>query len=143
MITAQTVTAKYNTAILNLFDIILGLNESQQRKLLKLAEYLFIKEKRTNVRKSCHIPIYYATSDRVYTSHIQNISLSGLFIVNQKILPVGEKILMTFRLEGLNKPIKTKGKITHTNRMGMGVKFKGIKPQIAEKLKILVDRMKE
>jgi len=143
MISSQKVVEKYNTAILNLFDIILSLNENQQRQLLKLAEYLFIKEKRTSVRKSCHIPIYYATSDRVYTSHIQNISSSGLFIVNQKILPVGEKILMTFRVEGLNKPIKMKGKITHTNRMGMGVKFKGIKPQIAEKLKILVDRIKE
>ncbi|UCE56308.1 MAG: PilZ domain-containing protein [Desulfobacterales bacterium] len=143
MITSEKVAEKYNTAILNLFEIILSLDESQQRSLLKLAEYLFIKEKRTNVRKSCHIPIYYATSDRVYTTHIQNISPNGLFILTQKILPIGDEILMTFRMEGLNKPIKTKGEITHTNRWGMGVKFKGIKPQIAGKLEFLVDRMKE
>ena len=81
---------KYNTAILKLFEIILSLNESQQEQLLKLTENLFVKEKRVNNRKSCHIPIYYATSDRVYSSHIENISPTGLFIKAEKPLPSGQ-----------------------------------------------------
>ncbi len=143
MITSANATKKYNTAILNLFELILKLSENQQHALLKFAEYLFIKEKRANDRKSCHIPIYFATSDRVYSSHIKNLSNSGLFIETQTMLPVGDEIIMTFRMEGLNKPIKIKGEIAHTSRSGIGVKFKAINSQIAKKLKILVDQMKK
>ena len=143
MISSETVAKKYNTSILNLFEIILGLNEKQQQLLLKLAEHIFIKEKRNNERKSCHIPIYYATSERVYSSHIINLSPSGLFIVAQKILPIGEEILMTFRMEGLNKPIKIRGEVAHTNSLGMGIRFRELKEDLERKLKILVDQMKE
>ncbi len=143
MISSGTVAKKYNTSILNLFEIILGLSEKQRQLLLKLAEDVFIKEKRSSDRKSCHIPIYYATSERVYSSHIINLSPSGLFIVAQKLVPVGEEILMTFRMEGLNKPIKLRGEVAHTNSLGMGVKFKGIKEDLERKLKVIVDQMKE
>jgi Tfp pilus assembly protein PilZ len=143
MISSETAAKKYNTAILKLFEIILGLKESQQRELLKIAENLFVKEKRANIRKSCDIPIYYATSDQVYSSNIKNISASGLFIVSEKMLPVGDELLMTFKMEGLNKPIKLKGEIAHTNSMGMGVKFMDIKPEISRKLKILVEQMRK
>jgi hypothetical protein len=57
MITSANATKKYNTAILNLFELILKLSEKQQHVLLKFTEHLFIKEKRTIDRKSCHIPI--------------------------------------------------------------------------------------
>jgi len=143
MVTSGNAAQKYNTAILNLFEMILSLNENQQRTLLKLAEYIFIEEKRIESRKSCDILIYYASSDRVYTGHIQNISSSGLFIITEKALAVGEEILMTFRMNGINKPIKIRGEIVHTNRLGMGVKFKEIKPHIAGKLKNIVDQIKE
>jgi len=140
---SATAAKKYNTAILNLFDIILGLNENQQRLLLRLAEHIFIKEKRSSDRKPCHIPIYYATSERVYSSHIINLSPSGLFVVAQKMVPVGEEILMTFRLEGLSKPIKIRGEVAHTNSLGMGVRFKELKPEIESKLRILIAQIKE
>ena len=143
MVTSEKAVKKYNTTILNLFEIILSLDEKQQRKLLSLAEALFIKEKRTKARKSCDIPIYYATSDRVYSGHISNISHSGLFILTHKILPVGDEILMTFRMEGLKKPVKIEGEIAHTNHLGMGVSFKEIKSHIPGKLEIRVDLMNE
>ncbi|UCD80779.1 MAG: PilZ domain-containing protein [Desulfobacterales bacterium] len=114
---------KYNTSILNLFQMILNLNENQQRVLLDCAEKLFLKEKRTNPRKPCEIPIYYATDDQVYSSHVKNISRSGLFIETQNKLPVGNIILMTFRLEGLDKPIKIRGEVAHTGPAGIGVRF--------------------
>ena len=119
MITSVNAAKKYNTAILNLFELILKLSEKQQHVLLKFAEYLFIKEKRKNDRKSCHIPIFYATSDRVYSSHVKNLSNSGLFIKTQKMLPAGDEILMTFRMEGLNRPIKIKGEIAHASPLGI------------------------
>ncbi len=134
---------KYNTAILKLFEIILGLNEGQQQLLLKLTENLFIKEKRANNRKSCHIPIYYATSDRVYSSHIENISPTGLFIKSEKLLPTGEKILMTFNIKGLNKPLKVSGEIAHATDAGIGVKFKDLSPHVANKLENVVVQMRD
>ncbi len=134
---------KYNTAILKLFEIILSLNESQQEQLLKLTEDLFVKEKRVNNRKSCHIPIYYATSDRVYSSHIENISSTGLFIKAEKPLPAGEEILMAFNIKGLNKPLKVRGEIAHANDVGIGVKFKDLNPHVANKLENIVVQMRD
>ena len=129
---------KYNTAILKLFKIILSLNERQQELLLKLAENLFINEKRANNRKSCHTPIYYATSDRVFSGHIENISPTGLFIKSEKPLPTGEEILMIFNIRGISKPIKVSGKIAHANDIGIGVKFKDLSPNVANKLENVV-----
>jgi Tfp pilus assembly protein PilZ len=143
MVTQVKAIRKYNTAILKLFEIILGLNEGQQKLLLKFTENLFIKEKRANNRKSCHIPIYYATSDRVYSSHIENISPTGLFIKSEKPLPTGEKILMTFNIKGFNKPLKVSGEIAHATDAGIGVKFKDLSPHVANKLENVVVQMRD
>lgn len=141
MIATVKEIGRYNTAILRLFEIILSLNERQQELLLKLTEDLFIKEKRANNRKTCRIPIYYATSDRVYSSHIENISPTGLFIKSEKPLPAGEKILMTFNVKGFNKPFKISGEIVHANDEGIGVKFKGLNTNEADRLKKIVVQM--
>jgi len=141
MITAAKEIGRYNTAILGLFKIILSLNERQQESLLKLTEELFIKEKRANNRKACHIPIYYATSDQVYSSHIENVSPTGLFIKSEKPLPAGEKILMTFNVKGFNKPFKISGEIAHANDEGIGVKFKDLDTSEADRLKKIVVQM--
>ena len=108
-----------------------------------ITENLFIKEKRANNRKSCHIPIYYATSDRVYSSHIENISPTGLFIKAEKPLPTGEEILMTFNIKGFNKPLKVSGEIAHANDAGIGVKFKDLNPHVADKLENVVIQMRD
>ena len=141
MIATVKEIGRYNTAILKLFEIILSLNERQQELLLKLTEDLFIKEKRANNRKACHIPIYYATSDRVYSSHIENISPTGLFIKSEKPLPAGEKILMTFNVKGFNKPFKISGEIAHANDEGIGVKFKDLDTSEVDRLKKIVVQM--
>ena len=132
---------KYNTAILKLFEIILSLNVGQQEQLLKLTEDLFIKEKRSNNRKSCNIPIYYATSDKVYSSHVKNINPTGVFIKSEKPLPNGEEILMAFKLDGSTKPLKISGEIVHASDGGIGVKFKNLNTHTADKLQSLVSRM--
>lgn len=141
MIATVKEIGRYNTAILSLFKLILSLNERQQELLLKLSEDLFVKEKRANNRKVCHIPIYYASSDRVYSSHIVNISPTGLFIKSEKPLPAGEKILMTFNVKGFNKPFKISGEIAHANDEGIGVKFKDLDTSEAERLKKIVVQM--
>ena len=136
------VLKKYNTDILNLFEIIISLDNKQQGKLLRIAKSLFLNEKRGGNRKSCQIPIYYATEEKVYTGFIENISPTGLFIKTRRRLPIGDEILMTFRLQGLAKPIKIKGEIAHTNRSGVGIKFIHTNPKVTQVLGILVAKMK-
>jgi len=135
-------TKKYNVVISKLFQIVIDLTEEQQLELLRYAEDLFFKEKRLHIRKSCDIPVNYATDYRVYTNHIKNISRSGLFIETQRPLMVGDEILMTFRLEGFNKPLKIKGEIAHATRKGVGVEFKDVSPYIEEMIDILLKGMK-
>lgn len=132
---------RYNTAILKLFEIILNLNVGQQEQLLKLTENLFIKEKRANNRKSCCIPIYYATSDQVYSSQIKNISPTGLFIETEKSLPNGEVIFMVFKLKGIDEPLKIDGEIVHANDDGIGVKFKNLSQEFSYRLERIVTQM--
>jgi hypothetical protein len=134
---------RYSLTIYQLFDIILNLDEERQLALLEHAQELFAREKRTFIRKPCHIPVYYATYDRVYSNHIKNISRSGLFIETQRPLFVGEEIMMTFRLKGFEKPIKLKGEIAHASRSGIGVEFKDASPFLTEIIGILIDRMEE
>jgi hypothetical protein len=143
MATPQKDIKKYSTLIYKLFNIVLNLSEEQQLTLLKHAEELFLKEKRTFTRKGCKIPVYYATYDRVYSNYIQNISRNGLFIKTQRPLFVGEEILMTFRLKGFDKPIKLKGEVAHATRAGIGVEFKNASPFLIEVLGILLDQIEE
>ena len=132
---------KYNTLIYRLFNLILNLSEEQQLSLLKHAEEMFSAEKRIDNRKSCKIPVYYATYDRVYYNYVKNISRNGLFIETQRSLLVGEDILMTFRLKGFDKPVKIKGEVAHTTRAGIGVEFKNASPFIVRVIVILIDQM--
>jgi hypothetical protein len=143
MSTPEISLKRYSLTIYKLFGVILSLDEKRQQALLEHAQELFAMEKRTAIRKSCNIPVYYATYDRVYSNHIKNISRNGLFIETQRPLFVGEEIMMTFRLKGFEKPIKLKGEIAHASRSGIGVEFKDASPFLAEIVGILVDRMQE
>ena len=133
---------KYNVVIAKLFQVVLNLGEEQQQALLHHAEDLLVREQRTNFRTPCDIPINYAAFDRVYTNHIKNISPGGLFIETQRPLLVGDEITMTFRLEGLEKPLTLKGEVAQANRIGVGVEFKEISPAVEQMLQMLLDSKK-
>ncbi|MEJ2285086.1 MAG: PilZ domain-containing protein [Desulfobacterales bacterium] len=132
---------KYNVVISKLFQVVINLDQQQQEALLNHAEELLAKEKRLGIRKSCTLPINFAAYDRVYSGHIKNISANGLFIETQRPLLVGDEIIMTFRLQGLDKPLKLRGEIAHATRTGVGVEFKDISPYIEELLKTVIKGM--
>jgi len=138
----EKATKKYNVVLSKLFQVVINLGEEQQEALLRHAEELLVKEKRSAIRRSCSIPINYAAYDRVYSNHIKNISPKGLFIETQRPLLVGDEIIMTFRLEGFDKPLKVRGEIAHATRLGVGVEFKNISPYIEEMLGNVIKRMK-
>jgi len=133
---------KYNVIISKLFQVVINLGEEQQLALLRHAEDLLVKEKRINIRKACEIPLNYAANNRVYSNHIKNISRSGVFIETQRPFIVGEEIIMSFKLEGFDRPLKIKGEIAHATREGVGVEFKDLSTYIEEMIGVVVKRMK-
>ena len=139
---AGTALKKYNVVIPKLFQIILNLPEEKQLALLQHAEDLLVKERRAFIRKSCSIPVSYATYDRVYSNTIKNISQRGVFIETQRPLFVGEELTMSFSIPGFGKPLKVKGEIVQVSRSGIGVEFKNMSPYIEEMIAKLINRMK-
>ena len=133
---------KYNVVISQLFQIIIELNEEQQKKLLYHAEQLLVKEKRGDIRRSCDIPINFAANDHVYSNKITNISANGLFINTRRPLIRGDEVIMAFKLGGLDKSLKLRGEIARANQAGIGVAFKNISPHTEEMIRIILDRMK-
>ena len=138
----QTALKKYNVVIPKLFQIILNLPEEKQLALLQHAEELLVKERRAFVRKSCSIPVNYATYDRVYSNTIKNISQRGVFIETKRPLFVGEELVMSFSMKGFGKPLKVKGEIVQVSRSGIGVEFKNVSPYVEEMIAKLISRMK-
>ena len=138
----QTSLKKYNVVIPKLFQIILNLPEEKQLALLQHAEELLVKERRAFVRKSCSIPVSYATYDRVYSNIIKNISQKGVFIETQRPLFVGEELILSFSMSGFGKPLKVKGEIVQVSRSGIGVEFKNMSPYVEEMVATLINRMK-
>jgi Tfp pilus assembly protein PilZ len=137
-----TALKKYNVVIPKLFQIILNLPEEKQLALLQHAEELLVKERRAFIRKSCSIPVSYATYDRVYSNTIKNISQRGVFIETQRPLFVGEELTMSFSMPGFGKPLKVKGEIVQVSRSGIGVEFKNMSPYVEEMIAKLIHRMK-
>lgn len=133
---------KYNVVIPKLFQIILNLSEEKQLALLQYAEELLIKERRAFIRKTCSIPVSYATYDRVYSNTIKNISQKGVFIETQRPLFVGEELIMSFSMTGFGKPLKVKGEIVQVSRSGIGVEFKNMSAYVEEMIATLINRMK-
>lgn len=138
----QTSLKKYNVVIPKLFQIILNLPEEKQLALLQHAEELLVKERRAFVRKSCSIPVSYATYDRVYSNIIKNISQKGVFIETKRPLFVGEELILSFSMPGFGKPLKVKGEIVQVSRSGIGVEFKNMSPYVEEMIATLINRMK-
>jgi Tfp pilus assembly protein PilZ len=133
----QKVT-QYNVTISELIKLILSLNEKHQKALLKKGRELLSKEERAP-RKSCQIPVKYRTFDRVYSDQIMNISQSGVFIETRRPIFVGEEILMDFKIEGVNKTIKIKGKVVHASNRGVGIEFENVDPALSQVMPAILD----
>jgi Tfp pilus assembly protein PilZ len=68
--------------------------------------------------------------------------LCDVFIETQRPLFVGEELLLSFSMPGVDKPLKVNGEIVQVNRSGIGVEFKNMSPYVEEMLATLIGRMK-
>lgn len=71
---------------------------------------------------------------------VTNISMSGLYVTTDKILPIGQKCQMRILLgdERVNPAIEVEGRITRSDREGMGIEFVHIPASSLDHLKNLV-----
>jgi hypothetical protein len=134
---------KYSVVVPKLFNLILNMNHAQQARLLEKAEELFSNERRVYQRKSCRIPVRYATYDRIFSNYITNMSQNGIFIETQKPLFIGEEVILNFKLEGFNEPLKIKGEVAHATRSGVGFEFIDVHPKLSEMMGLIIDEMEE
>ena len=114
---------KYNITIARLLEVIMAMSEEQQRTMLRLADDLIKGDRRGFVRKSCHLQVDFATSDRTHRGHIKNVSQHGLFIEAQVPVVIGEEVLMVFKPQQNAEVVKLRGEIAHATRWGVGVEF--------------------
>ena len=105
-------------------------------------EDLLAENKRISVRKAYKITSSYSIQSHIYSDNIADISKSGLFIETVRSFNIGEEIIISFNMHGYARPFKIKGSIVCSNRQGIGVQYKDVKPYIVERLGALVDRMK-
>ena len=125
---------KYNIHMTKLFNLVLNQSSEEQRFLLKNIAKLNLKERRAYPRKVCRIPVRYSNNEGIFNNFIVNISLGGCFIETQKPFSVGEKFLMDIQFDGDTKPNRVIGKVTNSNRMGMGIEFEIVSGDLLGKL---------
>jgi Tfp pilus assembly protein PilZ len=126
-----------------LFKLIIDMTEDQKTQLLmRLGEISYIDDEplktvnldddesfmRENPRKICLIPVKCTVEERSFKSYIIDISKVGAFIESNDLFPVGQKIIMAFKLPNRQEPFQLNGRIARSGNRGIGVKFFNLSP---------------
>ena len=125
-----------------LFKLIIDLSEDEKYQLLgKLGGIVYTDEPmktinlddnelfmRENPRKICLIPATCNIEDHSFKSYIIDISKVGVFIESNDFFPVGQKIVMAFKLPNYHNAFQLSGRIVRSGSKGIGVKFLEITP---------------
>ena len=96
--------------------------EDQQRSLLTSLRHWQRGERRKHARKECSAPVRVGVW-RVFTEHIRNISVSGVFIKSSTPFAEGEQLTLVFSLPNKNGPLKVTGHVVWKSQEGVGVEF--------------------
>lgn len=132
---------KYDITIARLLEVIFSMNVEQQKTILKQADDLVKGDRRVSVRKSCSLPVDFATSDRTHKGFIKNISQKGVFIAAKAPIMIGEEVLMVFKINRNSEDIKLRGEIAHATRWGIGVEFAAKGPRFDQIIEEVIDRI--
>lgn len=122
----------------HLFKLIIDLSNYQQQVLLEELEKLPADETpvktvslnenevlmRGHTRKACLISANFSFQNSSFKGHILDISLVGVFIETDELLPVGDKIKVAFSLPNHKKPLTLTCIVAWIGQNGIGVKFK-------------------
>jgi hypothetical protein len=137
----QVKLKKYNLTIARLLEVILSMSEDQQKTILKQADELVKGDRRVFDRKSCHLQVDFATSDRTHKGHIKNISHHGVFIEAKAPVMISEEVLMVFKVNQNSAAVKLRGEIAHATRWGIGVEFIAKGPHFDKMISNLIQKI--
>ena len=132
---------KYNLTIARLLEVIMTMSEKQQETMLKLADDLIQGDRRVFVRKSCHLQVDFATSDRTHKGYIKNFSQHGMFIEAEAPIRIGEEVLIVFRVKQNSGAVKLRGEIAHATRWGIGIEFTAKGPDFDKKIADIIQQI--
>ncbi len=93
-----------------------------QRSLLSSLRKWQKGERRRHTRKDCSIPVKVGTW-QVFTEHIRNMSMGGVFIKTSASFSRGEQLTLIFSLPNKNSPLRITGHVVWNSSEGVGVEF--------------------
>jgi len=103
-------------------------------------------DRRRFERFDTSISVDYSSGDTFLFSYIQNISEMGIFIRSDTPLPIGTELALRFSPDG-QEAIELAGEVAWVNPLrpfgenlnpGMGVRFRGLSPDMRERIVSLV-----
>lgn len=126
MAQATQLPSESNIAVITarIIELILAMPFEQRRELLKELEENQTEGKRKGHRKSYYMEVNFATLGRVYNGFINNISTEGMLIETRRPLPVGQQIILSFKLPESRIYVKMVGEVVRVAPQGIGVRFK-------------------
>ena len=138
----------------HLFKLIVEMSEDQQIILLEQmgetptpespVTTVSLEESETsmreNPRRPCLINANYRIHGRDFKNYILDISIGGVFIETDQILPVGKQMMLKFSLPTHSQPFTLTGKIAWSSPRGFGLKFDDMTPQQGVILKNFVEQ---
>ena len=121
----------------HLFKLIIDMSDYQQQILLEELEKLPADEMpvrtvsldddevlmRGHTRKACLISVDISFQNGSFKGHILDISIVGVFIETDELLPVEETIKITFSLSNHKKPLTLTCIVAWIGQNGIGVSF--------------------
>ncbi len=81
-----------------------------------------MQERRKHVRKSVSIPVALLLPDRVEVES-RDLSLGGIFVSCDRLLPYGSKLTVALKLPGLADETQVEGTVRWAQGNGMGIQF--------------------
>jgi len=139
-----------------LFKLIIDMSEEEKTQLLMQLgalsdEYEALKTvdldadnsfMRENPRKLCLLSVKCTIEDRSFKSYIIDISKLGVFIESNDRFPVGQKILMAFKLPNYFEAFQLDGRIARSGPRGIGVKFDNLSPDQEDVIRKFIESKK-
>jgi uncharacterized protein (TIGR02266 family) len=105
-------------------------------------------DRREHARVRSPVIIDYATVDHFFRDYALNISLGGIFIRTEEVLPVGTQLKIHFSIPELEDFIDTTGVVVRTidvsdgeDPKGMGIAFEDLEAEAKALLDGLVEKL--
>lgn len=137
-----------------LFKTIVGLSEVQQLNLLKQIENMPTYDlpvrtvsldedqssMREHMRKNCLLDVVFSTREKDYEDVILNISTVGVFIETDTTLPVGQEMVLKFKLPNYKHQMTLDANVAWIGSNGIGIQFTNLSSYQVEIIRAYIEK---